>query len=516
MAAVGMKRKFDNYIDQTTTNTGSTSNSNFYNDPTLIEDIDNDDEQEMVSYENLEETTTNEKEEEGNTTPTHPLIYFDQGNTPPRTSSTKKVKRQPMNFSKQQNSSKINDQKRIRSFNCNFKVTKGLFSNVTFTLKNRGDKCKKMEEQLANILKHPSIKSDNATTIGNNDISLEVKDFASDESLALYKDLQTNQFFDFIPQFEISGRDEQSRYIMCYLKGMLVRKTEMAIVPIPYHDHQILIFDHAQEQCYSDSTSCSQNGFLPEDFEFDTKLSCIIVPKYIMVLDLDETLIRTRQPNKNETKTNLQPYEFEFKVFGLTYICCVRPGTQNLLQWCCNLFKVYIFTNSVYEYAKEVVKILDPQRQHLLRNINLDDDNQLKQILKSREDMTPHESIPKPLGLKDLRKFNIDSFETVIFDDDLSIWKQQECVLPFNEIVQYKKPLEFFKTIRCEVWKKLTYLHNYKLKLRKKHEPMKKKNEDFKILLPDRPAITFSQEHAMFSNGFSPNFDSNNTSNNNI
>ena len=463
----GMKRKLDDHLFDCS------------DDPTLIDDISEDD--------CLTPTRTS------------PLIYFDQGNTPPR--ETKKVKMTPIDdcdfvLPTKTTSTPTKPTNRIRSFNCNFKATKGLFSNVTFTLKNTGSNRSKMEEQIATIVNNPLLKhpSDESIKLNNNDIYLEIKDFISDESLSLYKDIQTNRFFDYIPQFELSGKDEQSRYIMCYLKGMIVRKTEIAVVPIPGHTHQILVFDHTNDKSYSD-TPCSQQGYLLDDFEFDTKLSCIIVPKYVMVLDLDETLIRTRTPNANEAIQN-QPNEYEFKVMGARYVCCVRPGTQQLLSWCCTVFQVYIFTNSIFEYATEICKILDPSRQHLLRHVDVNNPESIKTILKSREDMTPHPNVPKPLGLKDLKKFNIDNFETVIFDDDHTIWKQQECILPFADIVQYRKPLEFFKTIRLETWKKLQYLHAVKLKLRKKHEPTKSK-EEFKLAIPDKPLFTLSQELAL-------------------
>ncbi|EFC45855.1 predicted protein [Naegleria gruberi] len=464
------KRKLDDAFDYEST-------SSQIDDPTLIDDLSADE----LSPATPDESSLWDLE--------------DKTQTPP-----KKTKLNPLKFSvsppliSKQTSNTTTQKKRTRKFNCNFKATKGLFANVTFTLKNNGDKSHKMEEQIVNIISNPHLKSD--VKLNNNDIYLEIKDFISDESLSLYKDLKTNLFHDYIPQFEISGKDEQSRYILCYLKGMLVRKSEIAIVPIPNHTHQILVFDHINDKSYSD-TPCSLEGYLLDDFEFDSKLTCIIVPKFVMALDLDETLIRTRVMNPNEVISN--PSEYEFSVLGSKYVCYVRPGTQQLLSWCCTVFQVYIFTNSIFEYAREVCKILDPNKEHLIKYIDVDDTIALKKMLKSREDMTPHESIPKPLGLKDLKKFDIDCFETVIFDDDITIWKQQECVLPFADIVQYRKPLEFFKSIRTEVWKKLQFLHSTKLRIRKKHELAGANLSNISFAIPERKDITLSQEIALNS-----------------
>ncbi|KAG2388819.1 hypothetical protein C9374_000258 [Naegleria lovaniensis] len=518
MTNVGIKRKLDETSFGMISNTYcSTIYAGGEDDPTLIEECI------LVDEDSTSPLTPTQS----------PLIYFDQGNTPPR--DLKKIKQSsndhgsptgspttnnntttPNTTSKSslQLTSKRNSTsppRRLRSFDCNFKATKGLYANVSFVLKNVGSSLSsKMEEQIVNIISNPILKNSDNIKLNNNDIYLEIKDFASDESLSLYKDLKTNQFFDYIPQFEVCGKDEQSRYILCYLKGMLVRKNEIAVVPIPGHTHQILVFDHTNDKSYS-NTSCSLEGCLLDDFEFDTKLSCIIVPKFVMALDLDETLIRTRALNAGETVQN-NAFEFEFSVQNQRYCCCVRPGTQQLLSWCCTVFQVYIFTNSIFEYAREICKILDPQKQHLLANVNVDDMNSLKTMLKSREDMTPHEHIPKPLGMKDLKKFSIDAFETVIFDDDSTIWKQQECVLPFAEIVQHRKPLEFFTAIRTESWKKLQYLHNMKLRLRKKHEASLMNHVQSTannnsannngmtkptFAIPDRPCITLSQEIAL-------------------
>nr|CAG4715453.1 unnamed protein product [Naegleria fowleri] len=535
MTNVGIKRK----LDETSFGNGTTTYcatlfTGGEDDPTLIDECI------LVDEDSTSPITPTQS----------PLIYFDQGNTPPRDlkkikqtanndhgsplpTSTTTINQSPKSSNSKRNST--TSPRRLRSFDCNFKATKGLYANVSFVLKNNGSSISsKMEEQIVNIINNPILKNSENVKLNNNDIYLEIKDFASDESLSLYKDLKANQFFDYIPQFEVSGKDEQSRYILCYLKGMLVRKNEIAVVPIPGHTHQILVFDHTNDKSYS-TTPCSLEGYLLDDFEFDTKLSCVIVPKFVMALDLDETLIRTRALNPGETVQN-NPFEFEFTVQNQRYCCCVRPGTQQLLSWCCTVFQVYIFTNSIFEYAREICKILDPQRQHLLAHINVDDINSLKTMLKSREDMTPHEGIPKPLGMKDLKKFNIDAFETVIFDDDQTIWKQQECVLPFADIVQHRKPLEFFTAIRTETWKKLQYLHQVKLRLRKKHETSTMKGQlgtttsntnskngnSFNFAIPERSCITLSQELAL--NGSSKSvldlpanslFELSNSSNNN-
>src|SRR5690606_3175712 len=189
----------------------------------------------------------------------------------------------------------------------------------------------------------------------------------------LYQDLHTKKFT--VPEFEVNGRDTNSRCVMSYMKGILARKEEIAVIPIKNSDYQLLVFEN-DTIVDKKSTPFEQLG------SFNSSLHAILVKKYVLVLDLDETLIRTRLPKSDKDKPkSSQKGEYEFYVQGYRYICCVRPGTESLLKWACNVFRVYVFTNAIYEYAKEILKILDPKQDHLCKGININDDEQVKRIL---------------------------------------------------------------------------------------------------------------------------------------
>jgi hypothetical protein len=308
-------------------------------------------------------------------------------------------------------------------------------------------------------------------------IPLSILDFASADSLMLYRDTDSGKFRSEVAQLRVDGKNDRSRCILAYLRGLLTRKDEIAVIPIDGTDFQLLIFFedfNAEEQDIMDVTSQNE--------QFQTTLSCILVQRFNMIFDLDETLIRTRLPrDANDRPT--KPNDHEFYVQGSRYMTTVRPGTDMVLRWACAIFKVYIFTNAINEYAIEIAKILDPNREHLLANITDD----FGELIKSREQMTPAKHIPRPQGLKILHKFGIDPIQSVIFDDDISVWSKlnHDCILPFEQVTKVKKAEELFCRIRNETWKRLASLHkNCFLTLKKK-----------RAVAHDKP--TFSQDHVM-------------------
>ncbi|KAL0479302.1 hypothetical protein AKO1_008105 [Acrasis kona] len=275
----------------------------------------------------------------------------------------------------------------------------------------------------------------------------------------LYKDAQTQTFSKETIKLKLDGTDENSRCMLAYLRGLLTRKDELAIVPIDDTTYQLVLF---YENTSSDDDQLL--SFNDDLLSFST-LSCILTPRYNMVFDLDETLIRTRM----SSLVNDAPLEneHEFTLRGGRYFCWVRPGVDMLLRWSCQLFNVHIFTNAIYDYAVQIVNILDPKHEHLLLHVG-SDTNKMRELIKSREQMTTVQHIPQPLGQKELSKFNINPSNTIIFDDDSRVWKERQCILPFQQIVVRKKPTEFFCQIRNESWKKLSQLHKHDYQQRRK------------------------------------------------
>lgn len=300
------------------------------------------------------------------------------------------------------------------------------------------------------------------------DISLRILDFASADTLHYFRDAESGSMRSDITQLSITGKDENSRCMLAYLRGLLARKNEIAIVPVENSEYQLLVY-------FEES---NVDSFEALDF-FSTSLSCLLVKRFNMVLDLDETLIRTRIP-RDANDRPLNKLEYEFFVQGNRYITVVRPGVDMILRWACQIFKVVIFTNAIREYAIEIAKILDPTREHLLAGqVNWE------QLIKSRESMVPVQHIPRPQGLKVLEKFGIEPRTSVVFDDDNNVWSKtnQDCIVPFEQVTSAKKPSDLFCNMRTETWKRLAYMHKLDYNTRKKQ------------MTAEKP--TFSQEHVM-------------------
>eukprot|EP01080_Neovahlkampfia_damariscottae_P002421 gene2421-3132_t len=230
----------------------------------------------------------------------------------------------------------------------------------------------------------------------SSNLHFKVSDFVNKRALLSYKNEKP-------AEFEVSGLDLHSSTSIAYLKGLLARKNEVAVLPVPDTSFQILLFEKEESE------------------SFEPILSALLVQKYNLILDLDETLIRTRIVIDSSERNH--PNEFYFEVENYRYFCSVRPGTAELLQWACQIFNVHIFTNSVFDYAKNVLKILDPKKEHLLKNISNEKD--LANLLKSRENFKKLSANSK-IGIKNLSQFSLDVFQSVILDDDINVWIEKD------------------------------------------------------------------------------------------
>lgn len=257
-----------------------------------------------------------------------------------------------------------------------------------------------------------------------------------------------------VPVFKLEGKNIQSKLVLCFLSGLLTRKSEAAIVPCN-NDYNFFIFAHSFGQ--------------RENSEFSVELRAILVRRLCLIYDLDLTLVQARPISSNDTKKD---YEKEFIVGNKTFYCSIREGVHELLQWSTSVFKCYVYTNSIYEYALEVCKILDPKQKTLLKGIDLNNEYELRNLIKSRELFPSSISsnfndIPtgvNSLKLKDFDHFGLNPFETVILDDDPTVWKQRENLLPFDRIIACG-PHNFYVRCREEIWNLFDQLHSKKLRL---------------------------------------------------
>jgi hypothetical protein len=296
---------------------------------------------------------------------------------------------------------------------------------------------------------------------------ISMVDLASADNLLLYRDTTSLNFFSHIPYFLVEGHDDNSKFIISFLKGLLTRNDEIIVSPIEGTDQQMLIF---WETPYEEA-SIEDEDWVP------SSMSAIIINRYTMALDLDGTLISARSASEHDKP---KPNEEEFFCKGGRFICNTRPGVDMLLRWASSLFKIVICTNAIYDYAVEVAKLLDPHKEHLLKSVT-----DVQTIIRSREDMIPVKHI-KAGGLKDLNNFGIDPFECVIFDDSSQVWKNIECLLPFSVINEKKKPSEYLVTLRKQVWIKFAFLHRKKFELRRKQKTLMRLSKK-----------SFSQEHIL-------------------
>lgn len=81
--------------------------------------------------------------------------------------------------------------------------------------------------------------------------------------------------------------------------------------------------------------------------------------KNTLVLDLDETLVHSSFSVLDADLTlDINVDRQKFKIYVLK-----RPGLEEFLQKCCELFEVVIFTASLSVYADPLLDILDPHNQ---------------------------------------------------------------------------------------------------------------------------------------------------------
>jgi RNA polymerase II subunit A small phosphatase-like protein len=81
--------------------------------------------------------------------------------------------------------------------------------------------------------------------------------------------------------------------------------------------------------------------------------------KNTLVLDLDETLIHSSFTEvEADILLNIEVNNQKFKVFVLK-----RPGVEEFLEKCYELFEVVVFTASLSSYADPLLDLLDPKKK---------------------------------------------------------------------------------------------------------------------------------------------------------
>lgn len=204
-------------------------------------------------------------------------------------------------------------------------------------------------------------------------------------------------------------------------------------------------------------------------FEQDSQLQVVLLQKFNLVLDIDDTLISTRVPTSKDEPPKENEQDLFVPVRVLTkdnttvhgkvrFLISKREGVSDMLRWACQLFNVSFITNGAYIYARAVLHYLDPDHQHILKYVG-HDETALRDILKSREDLLPH-SLSQKIGLKKLQLFGLPLMRSVILDDDKHVWHESnQCnLLPFERIVAAENKTEYLERVASFIWKHLEYL----------------------------------------------------------
>ncbi|XP_050222790.2 RNA polymerase II C-terminal domain phosphatase-like 4 [Mercurialis annua] len=144
--------------------------------------------------------------------------------------------------------------------------------------------------------------------------------------------------------------------------------------------------------------------------------------KLILVLDLDETLLHTARDSVTEDIESLQDV---FKVKLTDFSCTVklRPYVLEFLEQASTMFELYVYTNSYQAYAKEIVKLLDPDNKYF------------NSRLISRDDSTL-------CGRKDLDIVMGQERTVVILDDRTDVWPNHN-----GNVIQVQKYEYFSPTV---------------------------------------------------------------------
>lgn len=282
--------------------------------------------------------------------------------------------------------------------------------------------------------------------------------------------------------------------------------------------------------------------------EITFNIKTLLLPKFNFVLDLDETLIRSRihpvvasilketQINQKTSEVSVNNKKFkliktwndedlknpshilkgeELLLVGdveFPYLCCQRPGTENVLNWASKIFNVKIVTNALFDYAKEVVtKVLDRDKKNLLFNLNyvkpkkdeeqMDESEESEPKMKKRRlDRENLDSLLKDLifsrdvrgnssgnsqsfiqnnsnsgsSKKSLASLGLKNFDSIILDDDENVWEQEDYIsmLPFSLVTKDQTAMGFFEQTRGYAWKSL-----FDLQRKRYHILKEKKNE---------------------------------------
>ena len=84
---------------------------------------------------------------------------------------------------------------------------------------------------------------------------------------------------------------------------------------------------------------------------------------FTVVLDLDETLLHAVVYNMRDSfdEVYVEGSDFQFSLGKFEYIITLRPNLKQFLQWASEKFELILYTAGSEDYAKQVLKRIDPE-----------------------------------------------------------------------------------------------------------------------------------------------------------
>jgi TFIIF-interacting CTD phosphatase-like protein len=182
----------------------------------------------------------------------------------------------------------------------------------------------------------------------------------------------------------------------------------------------------------------------------------IIAHKYTLVLDLDQTLICC-------TKNDLDsPINFDLNGAKYKYNISIRPYALDFIKNISSYYNIMIYTNSYYQYAQEVVNLLDKEHKYInpsniiaCQNPNEISKPKVKsiQLCLAKVAIIPAENYvifddnQKVWDLKDINKILLSmkyfsSMSEINFEDVTNFWHKDK-FLSITQILVSKKQSEF-------------------------------------------------------------------------
>ncbi|CAG9335941.1 unnamed protein product [Blepharisma stoltei] len=155
------------------------------------------------------------------------------------------------------------------------------------------------------------------------------------------------------------------------------------------------------------------------DFLINTESIRGQLEKFIVILDLDNTLVSAHEGNElKQLQTKCQYIYEQVIVDKLALAIIRRPGLDNFLKEISKFCELYLYTNAIRPYAEKVLQLIDPDGKYFGRRIIACEANYSVTSQKSIEE------ISRRLDVK------VNPEMVIIIDDQQLIWKNSEFCVP--------------------------------------------------------------------------------------